>query len=41
VVHLGLIYETYEAFRELSSYVQIVLLSSLHNSDSPTIEQGT
>jgi hypothetical protein len=37
----GVIHETHGACREPSSYVQIVLLSSLHDPDSLTIEQGT
>jgi hypothetical protein len=41
MAHLGLIYETHGPFRELLSYVQIVLLSSLHDPDSLTIEQRT
>jgi hypothetical protein len=40
VACVGLIYEIHGAFRELLSYVQIVLLSNLHDLDSPTIEQG-
>jgi hypothetical protein len=41
MVPLGLIYEIHRVFRELSSYVQIILLSSLHDPNSPTIKQGT
>jgi hypothetical protein len=39
--YLGLIYETHRAFREPTSYVQMIFLFSLHDLDSPTIELGT
>jgi hypothetical protein len=41
VAHPGLIYETHGAFQDPSSYIQIVVRSTLHDADSQTIEQGT
>jgi hypothetical protein len=40
MAYLSLIYETHVVFREPSSYVLMVLVSSLHYLDSSTIEQS-